>query len=169
MTFNRISIFDLFMKKNIAIGADIGGSHITCAAIDLDSGKILRDTLSERAVNNQAPADDIIGVWADALAGSLKKVPFENVKGIGFAMPGPFDYVKGICYIRGVAKYENLYGINVSEAIAKALQVPDDFLIRFMNDASSFAVGEAWAGSATKEKQVTFNHSRYRFRFSIYK
>ena len=141
------------MKKNIAIGADIGGSHITCAAIDLDTGKILRDTLSERAVNNQAPADDIIGIWADALAGSLKKVPVENIKGIGFAMPGPFDYVKGICYIRGVAKYENLYGINIREAIAKALKVPEDFLIRFMNDASSFAVGEAWAGSATKEKR----------------
>ena len=26
----------------------------------------------------------------------------------------------------------------------------DGFLIRFMNDASSFAVGEAWAGSASK-------------------
>jgi glucokinase len=138
------------MKKNIAIGADIGGSHITCAAIDLFTGSILRDTISEREVNNQAPANDIIGVWADALSGSLKKVPFENVKGIGFAMPGPFDYVKGICYIRGVAKYENLYGISVRDAIAKALKVPEDFLIRFMNDASSFAVGEAWAGSAIK-------------------
>ena len=52
---------------------------------------------------------------------------FETVKGIGFAMPGPFDYVKGICYIRGVAKYENLYGINVGEAIAEALKVPDGF------------------------------------------
>jgi glucokinase len=28
--------------------------------------------------------------------------------------------------------------------------VHDGFLIRFMNDASSFAVGEAWAGSASK-------------------
>jgi glucokinase len=137
------------MKKNIAIGADIGGSHITCAAIDLVSGKILKDTVSERSVNNQAPAREIINIWADALAGSLKKVQLENVKGIGFAMPGPFDYVKGICYIRGVAKYENLYGVNVGEAIAEALKVPAGFLIRFMNDASSFAVGEAWAGSAT--------------------
>jgi glucokinase len=136
------------MKKNLAIGTDIGGSHITCAAIDLISGNILKDTLSEREVDNRASAKDIIGVWADALSGALKKVPFENVKGIGFAMPGPFDYVKGICYIKGVAKYENLYGINVHEAIAEALKVPDDFLIRFMNDASSFAVGEAWAGSA---------------------
>lgn len=141
------------MKKSIAIGSDIGGSHITCAAIDLASGKILRDTISEREVDNQAPAGDIIGVWADALSGALKKVPVENVKGIGFAMPGPFDYVKGICYIKGVAKYENLYGINVQEAIGEALKVPGDFLIRFMNDASSFAVGEAWAGSATNERK----------------
>jgi glucokinase len=141
------------MKKNIAVGADIGGSHITCAAIDLASGDILRETISEREVNNQAPAKDIIGVWADALSGAMKNVPSGSVKGIGFAMPGPFDYVKGISYIRGVAKYENLYGINVHEAIAEALKVPEGFLIRFMNDASSFAVGEAWAGSATKEKR----------------
>jgi len=141
------------MKKNIAIGADIGGSHITCAAIDLVSGKILKDTVSERSVNNQAQSSDIINVWADALSGSLKKVQLEDVKGIGFAMPGPFDYVKGICYIRGVAKYENLYGVNVGEAIAGTLKVPDGFLIRFMNDASSFAVGEAWAGSAVNARK----------------
>jgi glucokinase len=136
------------MKKSIAIGADIGGSHITCAAVDLESGKILRDTLSERAVNNQAAADEILGVWAEALNGALAKVDGDNVKGIGFAMPGPFDYVKGICYIKGVAKYEKLYGINIGEAIAASLNVPEGFLIRFMNDASSFAVGEAWTGSA---------------------
>ena len=136
------------MKKNLAIGADIGGSHITCAAIDLVSGNILRETVSEREVNNQAPAKEIIGVWADALSGSLKKISSDEVRGIGFAMPGPFDYVKGICYIKGVAKYENLYGINVHDAIGEALGVKGDFLIRFMNDASSFAVGEAWAGSA---------------------
>jgi glucokinase len=139
------------MNKTLAVGADIGGSHITSAVIDLTTGKILRDTISEREINNQAPAAEIIGLWADALAGSLEKVPFENVKGIGFAMPGPFDYVKGICYIKGVAKYENLYGVNVKEDIGKALKVPDSFLIRFMNDASSFAVGEAWVGSAVDE------------------
>lgn len=138
------------MSKNIAIGTDIGGSHISCAAIDLVTGKILRDTLTERQVNNQAQASKIIAIWSKALSDVLAKVPAENVKGVGFAMPGPFDYVKGICYIRGVAKYENLYGFNITDAIASSLGVHDDFLIRFMNDASSFAVGEAWAGSAAK-------------------
>jgi glucokinase len=138
------------MNKNIAIGTDIGGSHISCAAIDLVSGKIIRDTLTEKSVDNQAQSSEIIGTWAQTLSASLAKVPLENVKGIGFAMPGPFDYVKGISYIRGVAKYENLYGVNVTDAIADNLGLHDGFLIRFMNDASAFAVGEAWAGSASK-------------------
>jgi glucokinase len=147
------------MTKNIAIGTDIGGSHISCAAIDLLSGKILRDTLTERTVDNQAEANVILSTWTAALANVLAQVPVEKVKGIGFAMPGPFDYVKGICYIRGVAKYENLYGINVTDAISKSLGTNDGFLIRFMNDASAFAVGEAWAGSAADFKRslsVTF-------------
>jgi len=137
------------MNKNIAIGTDIGGSHISCAAIDLLSGNIIRDTLTGRSVDNQAPASVIISTWAEALSDVLNKVPLDNVKGIGFAMPGPFDYVKGICYIRGVAKYESLYGFNITDAISGKLGIHDGFLIRFMNDASAFAVGEAWAGSAS--------------------
>ncbi len=147
------------MNKNIAIGTDIGGSHITCAAVDLVSGKILRDTLAERSVDNQASAKVILGTWTEALSSALNKVPLKNVKGIGFAMPGPFDYVKGICYIRGVSKYENLYGLNILESISENLGTNDGFLIRFMNDASSFAVGEAWTGSASKFRRslsITF-------------
>lgn len=138
------------MEQSIAIGADIGGSHISCAAVDLFTGKILKDTTTGREVNNQEQAGVIIALWADAVSEVLAKVPPAKVKGIGFAMPGPFDYVKGISYIKGVAKYENLYGINVTRAISELLKVPEGFLIRFMNDASSFAVGEAWAGSAAK-------------------
>lgn len=136
------------MKKDIALGADIGGSHISCGAIDINTGKILRETITGREVDNQAQANEIIAIWAEAISEVLSKVPVGRVKGIGFAMPGPFDYVKGICYIRGVAKYENLYGSNITDAISGILKAPEGFLIRFMNDASSFAVGEAWAGSA---------------------
>jgi glucokinase len=141
------------MEKNFAIGTDIGGSHITCAAVDLASGTILRDTITERKVDAGAPADDIIYCWAEALSSAMSLVPSGKIKGIGFAMPGPFDYVKGICYIKGLTKYENLYGMNITDAINMKLSLPDGFLIRYMNDASSFAVGEAWAGSAMKAKR----------------
>jgi glucokinase len=141
------------MDQNIAIGADIGGSHISCAAVDLATGKVLRETFSEKAVNNQAQATEIISVWASCLMDVLTRIPAHDVKGIGFAMPGPFDYVNGICLIRGVAKYENLYGFNIADAIISSLDVSENFNARFMNDASSFAVGEAWAGKASKVKR----------------
>lgn len=137
------------MKKNLAIGADIGGSHISCAAVELSTGKVLKETLSGREVNNQGQASEIISVWSDAVKDVLGKINIGDVCGIGFAMPGPFDYVKGISYIKGVAKYESLYGFNIGDAILTRLGVPDNFAIRFMNDASSFAVGEAWAGKAS--------------------
>lgn len=141
------------MKQNIAIGADIGGSHISCAAVDLKSGKVLRETFSERSVNNQAQATEIISVWASCLSDVLNRISAREVRGIGFAMPGPFDYVNGICLIKGVAKYENLYGFNIGDAIVSSLDVSENFDARFMNDASSFAVGEAWAGKASQVKR----------------
>ncbi|HLN55392.1 MAG TPA: ROK family protein [Bacteroidales bacterium] len=147
------------MDRNIAIGSDIGGSHITCAALDLETGEILRNTVAERTVDNQAQAVAIIKVWSDAAAESMSKVPAEKIKGIGFAMPGPFDYVKGISYIKGVAKYENLYGFNIGDAISSTLRLPENVPIRFINDASAFAVGEAWAGSArnySRSVSITF-------------
>ncbi len=64
-------------------------------------------------------------------------------------MPGPFDYVKGYAISVASQNMRNLYGINVSDAVSVNLRTQDDFLIRFMNDASSFAVGEAWQGSAS--------------------
>ncbi len=141
------------MNNNIAIGADIGGSHISCAAVDLSTFKVLTETHTERAVDNKAKAEAILGTWADALSGAIEKVPGHKIKGIGFGMPGPFDYVKGISYIKGVAKYENLYGCNVSKEISARLSKYGALPVRFMNDVSSFAVGEALVGKAAKAKR----------------
>jgi len=141
------------MKQNLAIGVDIGGSHISCAAVDLNSFRVLKETRTEKAVDNKAEANQIIMVWVQALKDVIKNIPSDSLKGIGFGMPGPFDYVKGISYIKGVAKYENLYGCNVKNAISDSLGFHGDFPIRFMNDVSTFAVGEALVGKAAKAER----------------
>jgi glucokinase len=135
--------------QNIAIGVDIGGSHITAVAVDMEKHSIIEQSRAESPVNNKAEADVILNVWSDALMKVLKKIQIFNLRGIGFAMPGPFDYVNGICLIRGVPKYEKLYGVNVGKAISSRLGLPCDCRVRFMNDATAFAVGEAWAGKAS--------------------
>ena len=91
---------DLFenskMEKHTAIGVDIGGSHITCAAVDLERRQLVRETIAERPVDNKGTADEIISRWSEAISETVEKAGKERIKGIGFAMPGPFDYVKGI-------------------------------------------------------------------------
>jgi glucokinase len=139
--------------QNIALGVDIGGSHITAVAVNMETKAIIPGTIAGLPVDNKAEAHEIIEVWSEALRNVLKKVNLFNVRGIGFAMPGPFDYVNGICLIKGVPKYEKLYGVNVGKAISSKLGLPCDCKVRFMNDASSFAVGEAWAGKAKDYKK----------------
>ncbi len=130
--------------SNYAVGVDIGGSHISSAVIDLKNETILQGTLSEREVDNSAEANEIINMWAMTISESVQKGNLP-IKGIGIAMPGPFDYANGISLINGVQKFENLYGLNIEEALQLSLNLK--LPIRFMNDASAFAVGEAFSGS----------------------
>ena len=146
------------MNMKYSVGVDIGGSHITCALIDLEKNEIIRETLTEMPVDNQGEAHEIIETWSEAIGRSMRNIDSCQIKGIGFAMPGPFDYVNGICLIKGIPKYEKLYGINVGTEISLALGLTEDQSIRFMNDAFSFAVGESIAGQAadsTKSMAIT--------------
>jgi len=142
------------MKQRLAIGVDVGGSHISSTVVDLATGEILRETFSERSVDNQAQAAVIISEWTSCLRETIGRIPASaKLTGIGFAMPGPFDYVNGIALFKGVPKYGNLYGFNVADAMRSSLELPEEFSFRFINDASSFAIGEAWAGKAAGSRR----------------
>jgi len=139
---------------SIAIGVDIGGSHISCAAIDLTSHRIISGTAAEQKINNKASAAEILEGWSAAIARTISDIEKQKLTGIGFAMPGPFDYPKGIALFEKVEKYENLYGINVSDELRKRLQLEPNVKIRYINDATAFAIAEAWIGKASSFDKV---------------
>lgn len=137
----------------IAIGVDVGGSHVSCVACDIDEKKYLAETFSENDLDNQGSVEEIIGIWSRTIQNTIDKVGLENLRGIGFAMPGPFDYFNGIALFKGNnKKYENIYGLNVPEALRKTLNLTSGFPIRFINDATAFAIGEDWIGKASGSK-----------------
>ncbi len=140
------------MNANIVAGIDIGGSHITAGLIDLQAHSIIRNSFIRRHVNSKASADQIIKQWTDAIL-SCKACHSDTSKRIGIAMPGPFDYEKGISFIKGQDKYELLYGLNVKELLAKELEI-DEGDIFMMNDASCFLKGEVFGGAATNSNNV---------------
>lgn len=128
--------------KDISIGVDIGGSHITCAAIDLRAGRLIAGTEKRAAVNHRDAADDILAAWASAINRSIGQIEAERLAGIGFAIPGPFRYLEGVSKMKH--KFAALYDLRIPDRLGPKLSTPAP--MRFLNDATSFAVGEAWLG-----------------------
>lgn len=137
-----------------AIGCDVGGSHITCQIYDGQNRKLIAGTRVRKQVDCHAPANQILDVWAKAISEASSGFGFANICGIGFAMPGPFDYQNGIAWFRDVAKYDNLYGVNISDAIRQRLMIPESYPVRFLNDAACFAVGGSLMGNAVNHKRL---------------
>ena len=136
-------------EKSIAIGVDVGGSHVSCAAFDLSENKYLEHTHAENDLDNHAASDVIISKWGDTIKKAMELAGAQHVKGIGFAMPGPFNYEKGIPMFTGEnEKYENIYGLHVPVELRKYLGTPESFKVRFINDATAFAIGEDRIGKA---------------------
>jgi len=130
--------------KKYAVGTDVGGNHISCALVDLSTGKIVDGSRSEGSVDNRADKVTILESWASVLKKTIKNVDKRELAGIGFGMPGPFEYHKGIARFAQVEKYYSLNGVGVADELDALLGI--DVPLRFMNDASAFAVGEAWQG-----------------------
>ncbi len=132
------------MQHPLSIGADIGGTHITCAAVKIQEGELLTETIFRVPYSHEAPAEAILQSWAKALNKTLSKIDESQLAGIGFAIPGPFDYRNGVSKMEH--KFKNLYGLHIPTALNPLLTTKKVLPMRFLNDATSFAVGEAWTG-----------------------
>ena len=133
-------------NTHIAIGIDIGGSHISCGAVDLEINRLIPESCFEAAIDNKASAARILEDWVGAIWRTIDVVGFDSIAGIGFAMPGPFDYVKGIGLFEGNEKYPELYGVDIQTELRQRLNFTPQIPIRFMNDATAFAIAEGWIG-----------------------
>ncbi|TRX53361.1 ROK family protein [Fulvivirga sp. M361] len=142
----------MMQNTTIALGVDIGGGHIACSAIDTTSGRPIPNTTSTSKVDSKGSSQQILKCWADCINTTLEKIDKSQLKGIGFAIPGPFNYQKGVAIYELTDKYESLYNIAIEPAIMPLLNL-DETKIRFLNDASAFAVGAAWCGKAWGTKK----------------
>ncbi|WP_165806553.1 ROK family protein [Chitinophaga parva] len=132
----------------LVLVADIGGTHITTALVELPSGRLLEDTLHRGHVRAQAGVNIILDDWAAVMQRSMQGA---DVQALGIAMPGPFDYETGISLIKGFHKYEALYGKNVKTLLMQRLDLQS---IRMANDARCFLQGELLAGAVQGAQEL---------------
>jgi len=130
--------------NKLALGVDIGGSHITCQLFNLHANKLIAGTQKRVCVDGNGTIESILESWVYAIKEVVSEIDLYDLAGIGFAMPGPFDYPNGIAWFdQNVGKFHELHGVDVKAELLKRLDFPSDFPLRFLNDAASFAVGEA--------------------------
>ncbi|MBZ4192273.1 ROK family protein [Niabella beijingensis] len=133
------------MNSCIALGVDIGGTHITASLVDLEKRIIIDDSLKREEVASTGPSDMIFDSWVDLLT-RVMDYAGNRVEQIGIAMPGPFDYKSGISLIKEQDKFRNLYGLNVGDILSGRLGINRERIV-FKNDAVCFLRGEMLAGS----------------------
>jgi len=140
------------MNDSVIVGVDIGGSHITTALIDLDEKSIIPGSYYREHINANGPAESILRSWSEVIQRSMRSAA--GVYQVGIAMPGPFDYEGGVSLIKGLHKYESLYGINVKVLLAEQLHIEPSH-IKMANDARCFLQGELFSGAVKGERNVT--------------
>ncbi|MEV6544570.1 ROK family protein [Streptomyces sp. NPDC051665] len=126
---------------------EIGGTHVTAALVDLRDGRVTSRT--REPLDADGDAEAILGRVRDCADG----LPVPPGARWGVAVPGPFDYARGIALFKGVGKFDALYGIDVRAALLHGLrQRPGDIV--FLNDAHAFLTGEWSAGTVRGHRRA---------------
>ncbi len=131
--------------SQVVAALDVGGTSIK-------SGIVRGNTHTEPIVEfgpalptlAQSDAETILARLAEMTDHALALD--RGSSGLAIAICGPFDLVAGESRMRGVAKFEDIYGIDL-RAVLRERTTIGDRPIRFTRDAESAGTGEALAGA----------------------
>lgn len=118
----------------------------------MDQGRILEDTLCQFDAHSHESQDNIISHFVSILSSLAAKYKEnasfnQKVLGVGLTFPGPFNYEKGVSYIKGLNKFESLYGVNLRDQLLARLHAHEIGLeaknihLAFENDGRLFGLG----------------------------
>jgi len=134
----------IFMQTAITnvIALDVGGSSVKSGVVQSDAALLF---VSHTPLNSQASKDDVLQEFVKIIQSYLHKIDSDELLGIAFGFPGPFDYENGLCLIQGQSKYDNLYQVNIRDELKQKLNFNKSIL--FCNDAEAAVIGEANYGA----------------------
>ncbi len=133
---------------------DVGGSSVKSGVV-LAGGSVVAGP-HRTPLRSRGPAEDIVGVLAETLARLRSSAEGLDVRGIGVAMPGPFDYERGVSQMTGLGKFDAIRGLPLAEAVAVRARGLGGLPWRWVNDARAFALGELRYGAAVGAERVVF-------------
>ena len=133
------------------IALDVGGTSVKSGIVARE-GRVIGE-VAQTAIDSSRDADTIINTLAQIVRQHQALLKPEDWLGIGVGFPSPFDYEKGIAYIKDLHKYESIYGMNIADALRERVRVGNR-PIRFRNDAEAAIVGEYFYGGGSAYHRV---------------
>jgi glucokinase len=125
------------------IGVNIEDSHISVGLVNIETRKVIPDSVQRKRVDPKGSADQIIAAWTKV----LREVAGECNR-IGIGLPGQCDYETGILQtiMNDTSRYSSLYHKNLKQIFSSALNTSTEN-VKLMNDAACFLQGEVFSGS----------------------
>ena len=131
------------MTSAEVVGAlEIGGTHASAARVELAGGSIEPQSRIRVSLSADGGRYELLA----AISRAASSIARPEVRGVGVAVPGPFDYCTGMSKI--THKLQRLYGVDLRSELCGAVRLTDPAAVRFLNDADAFLLGESWAGTA---------------------
>jgi|GEM_PF-21594 len=133
-------------SDKIILSADIGGSHVTTGLIHVDTLEVIPGSIRESRLDAKAGPDMILNTgllpaFDTAIQAIADFKESYQLAGLAIAIPGPFDYQRGIFRLSGLDKYGNLYGVDFKRFLYDRLPLDPALPVFFKNDADCFGLG----------------------------
>jgi predicted NBD/HSP70 family sugar kinase len=128
-------------RAGAVVALDVGGTHVSAATVDVGSAAVVSASRVRTELVFGSPREELL----DRLRDTATAARQGDAVAAGVAVPGPFDYARGVCLLEH--KLESLYGVDLRAELAVALSLAQA-QVRFVNDAEAFLLGEWWAGAA---------------------
>ena len=132
------------MTHKIAIGVDLGGTHVRAGAFD-EEGQLLGQ--DEARIASIGP-DDGLGVIEQLIQSMLDSVNASTLLGIGIGSTGPLDPQRGT--INNPYTLAGWSDVPIVKRLNQVFHVP----VRLENDADAAALGEYWQGAGRGAKRL---------------
>jgi predicted NBD/HSP70 family sugar kinase len=123
------------------VALDVGGTHVSAATVDVGSAAVVSASRVRVELESGSRREELL----DRILDTASAARSGDVVAASVAVPGPFDYARGICLLEH--KLESLYGADLRNELAVELSLAPG-QVRFVNDAEAFLLGESWAGAA---------------------
>lgn len=137
----------MMKSHNACLLFDIGGTFIKSGVMNR-TGEMFPHSMFIVEVDSNGTRDQIIASFERAVDRGMEYLCDNSldIDGIGIAIPGPFDYRKGISLM--THKFKAIYGMDLTETLYNLTGISRNVPIVFMHDVNTALEGELWVGNA---------------------